>query len=137
MGRFYCAGGISLSEYTVAEVLKEASVHTVSWPLPEGITEGNLREIPFPNKQNVTNRKIPAREYLYKELARSGVTLSLLWNEYCETCRLNDDIPFMYSQFCRYYRKYARTTKATMSSPGLYLMRTSLFWMRHKHDTSC
>lgn len=102
------------SRNTVAEVLKEASVHTISWPLPEDITEGNLREILFPNRQNVTNRKIPDSEYLHKELAKSGVTLSLLWSEYCETCRLNGDIPFMYSQFCRYYRKYAQTTKATM-----------------------
>ncbi|WP_330613218.1 IS21 family transposase [Alkaliphilus hydrothermalis] len=47
-------------------------------------------------------------------MAKSGVTLSLLWNEYCEQCRLSNEIPLMYSQFCRYYRKYASTQKATM-----------------------
>ena len=47
-------------------------------------------------------------------MAKSGVTLSLLWSEYCEQCRLSNDIPLMYSQFCRYYHKYANTTKATM-----------------------
>jgi hypothetical protein len=45
---------------------------------------------------------------------KSGVTLSLLWHEYCESCRLSNEIPLMYSQFCRYYREYANKTKATM-----------------------
>ena len=47
-------------------------------------------------------------------MAKSGVTLSLLWNEYCETCRLSGEIPFMYTQFCKYYRDFASTVKATM-----------------------
>jgi transposase len=57
---------------------------------------------------------MPDCEHLHKEMAKSGVTLSLLWNEYCEECHLSGEIPFMYSQFCRYYRRYASTTKATM-----------------------
>lgn len=57
---------------------------------------------------------MPDCEYIHKEMAKSGVTLSLLWNEYCEQCRLSNEIPLMYSQFCRYYRKYASTQKATM-----------------------
>jgi transposase len=57
---------------------------------------------------------MPDVEYIHKEMAKSGVTLSLLWNEYCESCRINKEIPFMYTQFCRYYREYANVTKATM-----------------------
>ena len=54
-------------------------------------------------------------------MAKSGVTLSLLWNEYCEQCRSNNEIPLKYAQYCNYYRKFAFTTKATMhinSKPG-------------------
>ena len=29
---------------------------------------------------------MPDMEYIHKEMAKSGVTLSLLWNEYCESC---------------------------------------------------
>ncbi|AJA49808.1 putative transposase for insertion sequence IS1162 [Clostridium pasteurianum DSM 525 = ATCC 6013] len=47
-------------------------------------------------------------------MAKSGVTLSLLWNEYCEAYRLSNEVPFMYTQFCKYYRDYANVTKATM-----------------------
>jgi transposase len=57
---------------------------------------------------------MPDVEYIHKEMAKSGVTLSLLWNEYCESCRIIKEIPFMYTQFCRYYREYANVTKATM-----------------------
>lgn len=57
---------------------------------------------------------MPNYEYIHKELAKSNVTLSLLWNEYCEECRQNKEIPFMYTQFCKYYRDYAHVTKATM-----------------------
>jgi len=48
------------------------------------------------------------------QMARSGVTLSLLWNEYCEECRRAGEIPLMYAKFCLYYREFALKTKATM-----------------------
>jgi transposase len=47
-------------------------------------------------------------------MGNSGVTLSLLWTEYCEICRVNGEIPFMYSQFCNFYRTYAIKNKATI-----------------------
>lgn len=56
-------------------------------------------------------------EYIHKELARNGVSLKLLWNEYCEACRINNEIPFMYTQFCYYYQKYAMSKNATMHIP--------------------
>ncbi len=49
---------------------------------------------------------MPDYEYIHKEMARSGVTLSLLWNEYCETCRQRNELPLMYSQFCHYYQQF-------------------------------
>lgn len=108
------AAACQCSRNTVAVVLKQARIHTISWPLPDDVSDGNLQAVLFPDRRSGTNQKVPDCEYLHKELAKSGVTLSLLWNEYCEACRLNGEIPYMYSQFCRYYRKYAQTTKATM-----------------------
>ena len=57
---------------------------------------------------------MPDYEQLHREMAKSGVTLSLLWSEYCEQCRRNGDVPFMHTQFCKYYRDYAAVHKATM-----------------------
>ena len=33
-------------------------------------------------------------EWVHKEMQKSGVTLSLLWVEYCERCRQNGELPY-------------------------------------------
>ena len=58
--------------------------------------------------------KQPDYGNIHRELAKSGVTLRLLWNEYCDSSRLAGEIPYMYTQFCLYYREWAEKTKATM-----------------------
>ena len=102
------------SRNTVASAIGRAKEVGLSWPLAGNLTDEKLRKLLFPDTQQVSTRKLPDYDYIHKEMARSGVTLSLLWNEYCELCRLNSDIPFMYTQFCKYYREYASKTKATM-----------------------
>ncbi len=48
---------------------------------------------------------------------RNGVTLKLLWNEYCEECRQCNELPLMYSQFCFHYQKHSERKRATMHIP--------------------
>ncbi len=108
------ASSCQCSRNTITAVLERAEQYGVSWPLQKDMTDGDLQNLMFPEKNYSSNRKLPDCEHLHRELSKSGVTLSLLWNEYCEECRLSNEIPLMYSQFCRYYRKYANTTKATM-----------------------
>ena len=102
------------SRNTVASTLKRAKDCGISWPLPEGMNDTELLQLLFPKQSIPTTRRMPDYEYIHKEMAKSHVTLSLLWNEYCETCRQNKEIPFMYTQFCKYYRDFANVTKATM-----------------------
>lgn len=52
--------------------------------------------------------------YIHKELAKPGVNLTLFWTEYCSECYSSKLTPYMYTQFCDKYRKWARLTKATM-----------------------
>lgn len=108
------AASCQCSRTTIRNVLERAERHEITWPFEKDMTDAGLQEMLFPEKSSQSKRKIPDCEYLHKEMAKSGVTLSLLWHEYCEQCRLSGEIPLMYSQFCRYYRKYANTTKATM-----------------------
>lgn len=108
------ASSCQCSRNTVSEVLNRAMEKELAWPLPEDVADDDLQYLLFPEKAQTSSRKIPDCEYLHRELAKSGVTLSLLWHEYCETCRLSREIPLKYTQFCNYYRKYAATTKATM-----------------------
>ncbi len=108
------AVSLSCSRNTTSKVLKRAVELNVSWPLEKDMTDDKLQELFFPKIEIPPLRKRPDCEYIHKEMARSGVTLSLLWNEYCEKCRLSNDAPLMYSQFCYYYQQYVQKTKATM-----------------------
>ena len=57
---------------------------------------------------------MPDYEHIHKEMQKSGVTLSLLWVEYCEQCRQNGKLPYKSTQFNKYYAEFAHKTKATM-----------------------
>jgi transposase len=73
-----------------------------------------LEEALFGKRPISRKCKIPDFEYIHKELARNGVTLSLLWNEYCENCRMEGSRPLMYTRFCYHYQEFAAKYKATL-----------------------
>jgi transposase len=98
----------------VAKVLGRAEEMGITWPLPESMGDKALDAELFGARQTANARKQPDYEYIHRELSRSGVTLSLLWNEYCEACRLEGSLPLMYTQFCLHYRQYAVIHKATL-----------------------
>ena len=102
------------SRNTVARILCKAREHGVTWSEAEGMTNGELRELFFPGVAVPFSRTRPDCERIHREMGKSGVTLTLLWQEYCEECRQNGDIPLMYSQFCLCYQRYARGANATM-----------------------
>ena len=108
------ASSCQCSRNTVSDVLSRANQKGLIWPLPEDLGDVDLQQMLFPEKAQSAPRRVPDCEHIHKEMAKSGVTLSLLWSEYCETCRLSEEIPLKYTQYCNYYRKFASTTKATM-----------------------
>ena len=73
--------------------------------MDEDITNGNLESLLYPERREENALRMePDYSYINKELAKSGVNLSLLWTEYCNEVRLADKIPYMYLQFCDKYR---------------------------------
>ena len=75
---------IHCSDHTVRAVLKEAAKHNIHWPLEEDITNAELERILFPDKyQKISTYVEPDYPYIHRELAKPGVTLTLLWEEYC------------------------------------------------------
>ena len=98
------------SRNTVSNVLSRASQKGLTWPLPEDFAEGDLQHLLFPEKVQTSSRKIIYCENNHRELAKSGVKLSLLWSEYCEVCRLSNEIPYIVDVniFIYKYRKYYR-----------------------------
>ncbi len=102
------------SRNTVSKVLAQAQQRNVEWKSILDLSDEDVEKMLFTNQVQFGSRKVPDYEYIHREMARNGVTLSLLWNEYCAQCRINREIPFKYTQFCFYYRQFALTTKATM-----------------------
>lgn len=101
----------------MAAVVQRAKTANLQWPLDEK-TDAELETLLFPEKQKQTSsRRMPDFEKVAKELSRNGVTLKLLWMEYCEECRQTRQQPFMYSQFCYHFQQYAQQERATMHIP--------------------
>ena len=73
--------------------------------LANAINDGGIDRVQY---------RMPDYEHIHRELGRSGVTLSLLWVEYCEECRINGEIPYQSTQFNKYYSDFVRQTGATM-----------------------
>lgn len=110
------AARVGNSHHTVKNVIDTAAKNGVAWPIEENVTNQELEKLLFPDRmvsKNVMYAE-PDYSYIHKELSKKGVTLTLLWNEYCERCRTNGEIPYMSTQFCDKYRRWAKVTKATM-----------------------
>lgn len=83
--------------------------------------------------------KMPDYEWVHREMQKSGVTLSLLWVEYCEQCRAAGELPYQSTQFNKYYAEYVHKTKATMHldhKPGEALQVDWAGTTAHVLDTS-
>jgi len=111
------AASCQCSRNTVKRVLERARETSMGWPPKDNLTDGDLEELLFPASSVPASRRQPDLEYIHKEMAKSGVTLRLLWTEYCTACRLGNEQPLMYSQFCYYYQQYAQKKRATMHIP--------------------
>jgi len=119
------AASVKNARDTVNEVCSLAEKRNLTWPLEPAMTDQALHTLLYPERTSQTGRKEPDYQHIHNELAKDGVTLTLLWSEYCETCRAEGKIPYMTTQFCDKYRKWARLTKATMRikhKPGNAIM---------------
>ena len=122
------AESLNCSRNTIRKALERAATANIAWPLSDNMTDKALEQKLFGKQTAVSKRKMPDFDYVHQEMTRSGVTLSLLWNEYCESCRMEGSRPLMYSQFCYHYQEYAAQHKATLHihhKPG---DRTEVDW---------
>ena len=106
---------VKSSRNTVRNILDAAKRKGVSWPLDNDVSNQELGMLLFPDKYTTASLYVePDYAYIHSELAKTGVTLTLLWEEYCRSCHENKQTPYMSTQFGDKYRKWARMTKATM-----------------------
>lgn len=102
------------SRNKVAEIWKLAQEHNLGWPIPDTLTNTDLESILYPNRAQKDGRQLPDFEYIYNELAKPNVTLTLLWAEYCAKCEAAHVIPYQHTQFNEKYHAYAASKKATL-----------------------
>ena len=108
------ANSLCCSRNTVSEVLKLAESHSLEWPIPETLTNKDIEQLFYPGRGTNEGRRLPDYEYIYNELAKPGVTLFLLWAEYCAKCEAEHTIPYQHTQFNEKYHAYAASKKATL-----------------------
>ena len=85
----------------------------VSWPLPEGLSDGELEERLYGKggaKPGPARRAEPDWASIHRELKRKHVTLSILWEEYI--AQQPDGL--RYSRFCELYRTFASKLPVVM-----------------------
>ena len=103
------------SRETSKAVFEAADRLGICWPIDDDITNADLERMFFPDKyKNVCLYVEPDYPYIHRELAKPGVTLTLLWEEYCRKCYESGRTPYMSTQFGDKYRRWARITKSTM-----------------------
>jgi transposase len=101
------ANALGVSKGLVAKYVGLAAAAHLDWPTILELDEVTLigRLLAVPDKPAVF--VMPDYADVHQALRRKGVTLMLLWEEYC--LRHADQTTYGYSQFCEHYRRFART----------------------------
>ena len=108
------ARSVQCARNTVSKVLERAEACGLHWPLPEGMSDRDLAEKLFPGAPGKAVFKMPDYAHVHREMQRQGVTLTLLWMEYCDQCKAEGSIPYQSTQFNKYYSDYLNRINATM-----------------------
>lgn len=76
------------------------------------LTDAQVNEVfpPTSGRKVEDEYYMPDFEQLKKELAKPGVTLQLLWEEYSDSCRLSGLKPYQLTQFKKHFNDYLKTT---------------------------
>jgi transposase len=105
------ARSLNISATTVGECLKRAREANIAWPLPEGVDDEILERALYGENEREPSKPVPEWKDVHKELARKGVTLMLLWEEYRENYLYDH---YSYSRFCEHYRRWRASTEISM-----------------------
>lgn len=108
------AASIACSRNTIRTVITRAAEEGIAWPLADHMTDRVLQQTLLGKLSKSQEYKMPDLEFIHQELAKNGVTLTLLWKEYFENCRMENSRPLMYSAFCYQYQQFAAKHKATL-----------------------
>jgi len=106
------AASLGISKGAVGDYLQRVQAAKLSWPLPDEMTDMALERLLFPGQPSVASDRGPEPDWAYvdRELRRTGVTRSLLWQEY----RADHPDGHGYTWFCVHFDAWKRRTSPTM-----------------------
>jgi transposase len=107
------ARAIGVARSTARLCLDRVASAGLTWPLPEGLTDGALEALLFAGAGAMAGQRRKAKPdwaEVHRELRRPGVTLMLLWEEY----RAANPGGYQYSRWCDLYRSWEGRLSPTM-----------------------
>ena len=108
------AEGCGCARSTVITTLRYAAQKGLDWQKILDWSNKELTDVLLPNADLKQAYKMPDYEYVHREMQKSGVTLNLLWLEYCDQCRESGELAYKSTQFNKHYSDFLVKTKATM-----------------------
>jgi transposase len=106
------AASLGISKGAVGDYLQRAQVAGLGWPIPVDLTDTVLERRLFPGVRQALAppRAEPNWAYVDQQMRRTGVTRSLLWQEY----RAEHPDGFGYAWFCEHYDAWKKRLSPTM-----------------------
>jgi transposase len=107
-----------LSKGSVSEYLRRARDQGLTWDLARELSDHELEQRLFvePGRCLPTDRIPIDLHWVHREMRKKTVTLQLLWVEYCDAGRHDEQRrrPYQYSQFCERYRQFRGRVDVSM-----------------------
>ncbi|MFL6041220.1 MAG: IS21 family transposase [Gaiellales bacterium] len=107
------ARSVGVARSTARLCLDRVAAAGLTWPLPEGLTDGALEALLFAGSGAMPGQRRKAEPdwvVVHRELRRPGVTLMLLWEEY----RAANPDGYQYSRWCELYQAWEGRLSPTM-----------------------
>lgn len=105
------AASLNLSVGVINKYVRLALKAQLSWPLPiELEDDAALKQALIPPKEKITTTLAIDFSALHLALKQKGVTLQLLWEEYCPTV----EHPYSYAHYCLLYRTWLSAQQYSM-----------------------
>jgi transposase len=108
------AAALNCSRTTVITVQRRASESGLTHQKATEMSNKEVSKALYPPESGKPVFKMPDYGYIHGEMAKRGMTMQLLWFEYCDACGEAGEIPYQLTQFKKYYRDHLQQTKATM-----------------------
>ena len=113
-----------MSRSSVSDVFRIANERKIQFSDVKKSSETEVYELFYPDKYSDLAQMYELPDYtdVHMELKRVGVTLKLLWQEYCALCKKRDTISIGYSKYCDDYAKHVSTKALTnhlIHKPGI------------------